>query len=116
MKFSIRDHPKVVKYGIPVLIILLILGLPAVLMSTEHQREITVDEKWIKYHNDEAKYLVSDIDGNVYSVEDMTLLLKFDASNRYARLKVGESYTVTIVGWKVPLTSMYPNIIELEEV
>ena len=115
MKFNI-DHRNVVRYGILLLLFLLIARSSAVLLSAEQQREITVDEKWIKYHDDDAKYFVSDTAGKVYCIQDTILLFKFDASNRYARLKVGESYTVTIVGWKVPLTSMYPNIIELEEV
>lgn len=62
------------------------------------------------------KYLVSDTDGNVYSIEDCVWFWKWDASNRYATLDEGEIYDVTLVGWRIPLVSAYQNIIEIREV
>jgi hypothetical protein len=31
-------------------------------------------------------------------------------------LKIGGTYTVTVVGYRIPFLSMYQNIIEVEEI
>ena len=101
--------------GVPVLVVVVVAIFGIAIMGTEQQQVITIDEKWTKYHNNDAKYLVSDTDGNVYSIEDSVFFWKFDASNRYACIDDGETYQVTMVGWRKPFLSWYRNIIEIEE-
>jgi len=78
------------------------------------EKVITVKEKWVKYYGGGAKYLFSDTEGNVYSVEDSWLLLKFDASDRYAKLEAGKTYRVRLYGWRIRLLSWYQNAVEVE--
>lgn len=98
-----------------ILLVVALLAYPLALYASEQQCEITIKEKWTKTHDNEMKYLVSDIDGNVYCIEDSSVFLKWDASNRYAALDEGKIYSVTLVGWRVPMLSMYQNIVEIEE-
>ena len=101
---------------IAILIIVAIAAIyPIALHSSEHHQKITVAEKWVKYHGNDAKYLVSDIDGDVYSIEDSTWFLTWDASNRYALIEKGKTYNITVIGWRVPILSWYQNIIRIEE-
>lgn len=97
-----------------VLVIGLLVGYPMLLYSTEEKQTITISEKWVKYQDETQKYHVSDENGNVYEVTDELLYLTFDASNRYANLKEGNTYTVTTVGWRIPILSMYKNIVAID--
>lgn len=83
------------------------------LRGSEEIHEITVNEKWTKYHNRDAKYLLSDTSGTVYSIEDSFWFFTYDASYRYAKITPGETYTVKTIGWRFPPFSWYKNIIEI---
>jgi hypothetical protein len=99
-----------------ILLLVSIVAYPVALFGSEQQQEITIDEKWTKQHgNGNMKYLVSDTDGNVYSIDDCHLYLRWDASNRYANIDEGKTYDVVLIGWRVPILSWYQNIIEIAE-
>lgn len=40
--------------------------------------------------------------------------MKFDSSDVYGELEIGNSYEVRVVGWRIPLLSWYRNIIDVE--
>lgn len=74
---------------------------------------VTIDDKWVKYHNNNAKYLFSDKDGNVYCICDDWLIWLFNASDRYAEIKVNQTYEITFIGWRIHFISWYPNAIDI---
>lgn len=85
--------------------------------DTDAAYTITVNEKWIKAQGQNGqKYLMSDAEGNVYSIEDSYWKWIFDASNRYAAIKPGHTYHITTFGRRSPFFSNYPNAITIEEV
>jgi len=104
--------------GMTFLVVILLVSLPfgytILYYSSATEKTITVKEKWVKYYDNGAKYLFSDTEGNVYSIEDSILLLKFDASDRYAKLEVGKTYRVKLYGWRVRMLSWYQNAVEIE--
>ena len=51
-----------------------------------------------------------------FKCEDTLLRGKFDSSRFYNQIKENERYRFTVVGWRVPFFSMYPNIIKMEEI
>lgn len=57
-----------------------------------------------------CRYLVF-TDKGVLQNSDTILRGKFNSSDVYAAIKVGRSYDFTAVGFRVPLFSMYPNIL-----
>ncbi len=79
-------------------------------------KEITTKEKWVKYQNDDAKYLVSDVNDNVYSLEDSWWFLTFDASDRYSRIELNTTYKIKTIGWRIRILSQYPNIVEFNKI
>lgn len=72
-----------------------------------------VEEKWIKYHGEDAKYLISTGENGVLENTDEILVWKWDSSDFYANIEVGEHYCFKTIGWRIPFFSWYKNIIEL---
>lgn len=49
------------------------------------------------------------------SVEDNMFKGVWDSADIYASIEVGESYDFTATGWRIPLLSLFPGIIEVRE-
>lgn len=75
---------------------------------------ITIKDKWAKYDGDDAKYLVSSEDGQVFEITDSLFKWRFDSSNLYATLDEGETYRIKTQGWRLGIMSDYKNILEVE--
>lgn len=102
-----------------IIIVAVILGVGLVGYNvayafTTGYETITVDEKWVKYSGDDAKYLVSSDDGQVFEITDSWIKWRFDSSNLYANLDEGETYNINTQGWRLAFLSDYKNIIEIE--
>ncbi len=55
-------------------------------------------------------------DCGVFEVGDELALGKFNSADRYGALQPGRRYQLTVIGWRVPLFSWFPNIVEAREV
>lgn len=86
----------------------------------DHIRTITVTDKERVNTSSSSKYLImgEDESGDILVLEntDNFLRFKFNSSNIYAGLKEGETYEVTVVGFRVPFMSWYENILSYKEV
>lgn len=82
--------------------------------DTQYTVEITNKERV------EDKYLIfcEDENGVSYVFENTDSLLrgKWNSSDIYGDMKVGNTYTVTVVGYRIPFLSEYQNIISYEKV
>ena len=105
-----------IKIGALLLLLGVIITYNALWYGSKEIKEVTIDEKWIKYHNNDAKYLFSDTEGNVYSIEDSLLLWSWNASDRYAFIKPNTPYEITTYGWRIPILSSYPNAIKIQSI
>lgn len=74
--------------------------------------QITIEDKWVKHKGSSAKYLVSSTDGQVFQITDSFIHTRFDSSNLYAKIKPGQTCTLTTQGFRFELLSDYKNIIE----
>lgn len=84
--------------------------------STETVTIEVVDKERITVTEGEtvtSKYLIFS-DSEVFENEDSLIFGKFNSSDFQGKLHVGETYIVTVVGWRVPFLSMYRNIISVE--
>jgi hypothetical protein len=107
-----------------VIVAIVVAVLFAVVVSAEviigsapvfNQQDLTilVKEK-IPMHDD--KYLIiAEHDGieEVFEVTDVTAMLFFDASDRYAYLKEGQTYNVRVGGWRYQFLSLYRDIYKI---
>lgn len=100
-------------------IVATVLVLAAILVpgiiKVMNPREVTttVTDKWVKNNGDSGKYLISTDEG-VYEVTDSLWKMRFDSSDVYAGIEVGETYTFEIAGVRSPFFSLYPNIYEVQ--
>ena len=105
------------------LILFLILGLIIFtsvlpLFNTSAYNNVTVVDKSYSGESDGYLVWVEDENGVQYELQNEDILLKgkFNSSTIQGKLKVGETYNIKTVGWRIPLFSSYPNIVKYEKV
>ena len=98
---------------------ILLIGLLIFFGSLGYQNEdiieCTIEDKWIKRRGKDDMYLVQ-CDNEVYQITDLLFKGKFNSSDIYANLKVGNTYEITTTGYRFELFSMYKNINKYEKV
>jgi hypothetical protein len=105
-----------------IIIVILAIAVTVSVFTSFNDTEyiVTVTDKERVVSGESSSYLVftEDEQGNVMVFENTDNLLrgKFDSSNIQGQLKVGNTYKVVVVGYRVPFLSMYQNIIEIEGV
>lgn len=88
--------------------------------KVSNKREMTaiVTDKVVKNSSDQSRYLIftEDKEGNIntYEITDSLLAGRFDSSDLYASIKVGERYRFEIGGSRNQVLSWYPNIYSCE--
>lgn len=107
---------------VPILLIIaIIIGIFSfVSYNSEKEYTVTVTDKIVKNYDDDSKYLIFTEDGEgntqTYEIEDTWLRFRWDSSDMYGKLKVGEKYNIKTIGWRVQFFSWYENIISAEVV
>lgn len=82
--------------------------------QNEETHVCTVQDKWVKRGGKSSdKYLVQ-CGNEVYEITDLLFKGKFNSSDIYANLKIGNKYEITTTGYRFELFSMYKNINEYE--
>ena len=100
------------------MVVLIFIVSIAPLLNTTTYNNVTVIDK--SYSGESNGYLVwvEDNNGIQYELQNEDILLKgkFNSSTIQGKLKEGERYNIKTVGWRIPLFSSYPNIVEYEKV
>jgi len=78
---------------------------------TINYETIIIEDKWTKYKGQDAKYLVSSTDGQVFEITDSWTQWRFDSSNTYAKLKQNQTCSIKTQGFRFGFFSDYKNII-----
>lgn len=102
--------------GILILIMFVAICFPCSL-DYQNNKDITctIQDKWVKRIHGEDVYLVQCSD-NVYKITDLLFLGKFNSSDVYAKLKIGENYELHTTGYRIHFLSAYPNINKYKKV
>lgn len=120
-----RKRNRVISMVVVIAVMLLfIIGYNAIFSFNDTEYTITVTDKERIYEGSgdtsSSKYLVfgDDDNGNslVFENTDCFIRGKWNSSNIQGQLKEGNTYKVTVVGYRVSFFSMYQNIIKIEEV
>ena len=103
--------------GVVIILVLFItLGLPFCTRFAEDNITITITDKDIKRSGSEDdKYLIY-TDNGTYEITDTIAYWRWDSSDLYGSIQVGETYNCTVAGWRIPLLSEYQNIITADKV
>ena len=101
--------------GLLVIIVIILLfailihySLKSVAITT-----ITISDKERISDGDSSYYLIF-TENEVFKNQDSMLHGKFDSSDVYSNLKIGQTYNVKVNWYRVPFWSMYRNILEIK--
>ncbi|MGL5825594.1 MAG: hypothetical protein ACRCZD_12650 [Phycicoccus sp.] len=104
-------------FALSALALLVAAGFTVAYIGSKEQRSCTVTEK---DRTTRAINGSSSTDARIWteecgvlSLNDSLLGLSFNTADKYGSLKVGQTYTFTTMGWRVPIFSMFPNIVEV---
>lgn len=102
-----------------VAIILAFIGGTVYLCTIEYQNkeviEITVKDKYLKRAGETGDmYLVASEEGDTYKITDLFWIGKFNSTDLYNQLTIGETYRVTVTGVRIQFFSWYKNINKIE--
>ena len=103
-----------------IIAIVIVLGVgiyrPFNKVSDMRDVTVTVTDKTVKNDGDDGKYLIftEDKDGNIatFEITDSWIAGRFNSSDVYAAIKVGNTYKFTVGGSRNEFMSWYPNIYE----
>ncbi|MCM1276763.1 MAG: DUF1523 family protein [Lachnospiraceae bacterium] len=100
-----------------VLIIIASIGFEIACNTHESTYTITVTDKERVTEGSSSRYLVFSTDDNsnilVFENTDTFWRGKWNSSNVQGELQVGQKYQITTIGFRVPIFSMYENIISV---
>ena len=103
---------------ITIFVFFTVIGIFAATSFNDTEYTVTVTDKERVVGNDSSYYLIFTEDQNgevlVFENTDNIFRGKFDSSNIQGELKIGSTYNITVVGYRIPFLSMYQNIIEIE--
>ena len=109
---------------IAVIVIAAAFTISAITSFNDTEYIVTVTDKEritnVSSSDSSSKYLVftENEQGETIVFENTDCMLrgKWNSSNIQGKLKVGNTYKITVVGYRIPFLSMYQNIIEIEGV
>lgn len=103
-----------------VLFLLIAIVYPLARSFNDTQCTITITDKERVNDGGSSRYLIFGESENgemlVFKNTDSILRWKWNSSDVYGELKVGSTYKVTVVGYRIRFLSEYQNIISYEEV
>jgi hypothetical protein len=112
------DYIQVGVYAMVIVIMVIVMCINIFALFNEGTYTATVVEKERVIKHGDSKYLIftEDNDGDVRVFENTDIWIrgKFNSSDMYAQIKVGETYTFHVIGYRIPFMSMYENIIAIE--
>lgn len=105
------------KYLIIMIISALVFSAVIQLRPQAHVEFVVEDkDRIVDRDGNSSRYLVWAEEGEVFENVDSLLYGKFDSSNLYGKLKVGNKYRCHVSGWRIEFLSWYRNLISCDEV
>lgn len=101
--------------GMLIAVLIVIVGVIFIkLVTIEYSNKeaicIEVKDKYIKRIKDKDVYMVVDADNNTYQITDLFFIGKFNSTDIYNDLNVGQAYLVEVTGVRNRFFSWYRNI------
>lgn len=107
------------------LVVIAAIAIPVISFSNDHAYTVTITDKervttQVAEGQTDSKYLIygEDENGKTYVFEDTDTLFrwKFNSSDVFGALKEGETYELTVIGFRVHIFNWYENIIDFKAV
>ena len=90
----------------------IIIAPSVVKVMNERTVTVTVTDKAVKRGSGKSAkdcYMIF-TDDTTYEITDSLLKWRFDSSDLYGTIEVGQTYEMDVAGFRVPFISAYPNI------
>lgn len=111
-----RSSPGAGFYGAVAVMVVVVASLIVGYVALHPERDITVKvTDKVRTGGDDSKYLIF-TDGGVYEDTDTMMKGKYNSSDLYSKIKVGQRYTFHLRGVRSGFFSMYPNILTVKPV
>lgn len=107
------------------LVVIAVIAFLVMNFSNDHTYTVTITDKervttQVAEGQTDSKYLIygEDENGKTYVFEDTDTLFrwKFNSSDVFGALKEGETYELTVIGFRVHIFNWYENIIDFKAV
>lgn len=107
------------------LVVISVIAFPVMNFSNDHTYTVTITDKervttQFAKDNIDSKYLIygEDENGKTYVFEGTDTLFrwKFNSSDVYGALKEGETYELTVIGFRVHIFNWHENVIDFKVV
>ncbi len=103
-----------------VIIGLMFTNLPYQWLTARTLDAVLIKDKQISTETDKAQNKVTSTyliytDHGVFRNDDAGWHLKYNSSDFYGNLDIGKTYRLKVYGWRIPIFSMYPNIVAMDE-
>ena len=107
------------------LVVIAVIAFPVMNFSNDHTYTVTITDNvrvttQVAEGQTDSKYLIygEDENGKTYVFEDTDTLFrwKFNSSDVFGALKEGETYELTVIGFRVHIFNWYENIIDFKAV
>lgn len=107
------------------LVVIAVIAIPVISFSNDHAYTVTITDKervttQVAEGQTDSKYLIygEDENGKTYVFEDTDTLFRwnFNSSDVFGVLKEGETYELTVIGFRVHIFNWYENIIDFKAV
>lgn len=89
-----------------------LLSYPFYVYQTQEKMICTVENKERINTKESSKYVIF-CEEEVIQNTDELLVFKFNSSDFYKNLKIGNKYNLLVYGWRIPFLSTYRNVIKI---
>lgn len=101
--------------GVGIVLCLLLGGWTFTAYNTKHHRTVTVCGKEAVATKSGHDYRVYTNTGTFVVADSLFGTTRFDSADVYGRLEIKTTYDITYKGWRIPVISEFPNILELHK-
>jgi hypothetical protein len=102
MSITLRWTPKIVALGA--------ICHASYAHVTKQRKTITITDKYITVQKGFSEFMVVDDKGNHYKVQPSLWYWKWDANERWSKLRLGEDVYCGYYGVRMPILGIFPNI------
>lgn len=103
-----KDTP--IEIGLPILSILL-GGHICYAIGTKEEKEIIVVKKYKFDRNGFTEFMVVDINGKHYNINNSLWYWKWNSIEDWSSIKENSTINAKFYGWRVPIFGIFPNIV-----
>jgi hypothetical protein len=84
-------------------------------IGTKEEKEIFVAKKYTFDRNGYTEFMVVDINGKHYNINNSLWYWKWNSIEDWSSIKENSTIHAKFYGWRVPLFGIFPNIVNLTD-